>query len=160
MVYRKIACLICLGLLLMLCSSGVAGQAAPDTHTSAPGGKESNTLNNTVQLSDINDIKPLEKIGVNPALYWYAALGAIVLMLIAAAWIYLKKRRKKIPEVVALISPEEAALNLLDNLQPLMNSDGKTFYFKLSMILREYIGRRFGVGAPENRCCRPKYRYR
>jgi len=102
-----------------------------------------------MQLTDINDIKPLEKFGINPALFWYAALGIIILMLIAAVLMYRKKRQKNIPEVAASISPDEDALNQLDHLQPLMNLDVKVFYFKLSMILREYIWRRFGIEAPE-----------
>ena len=145
---RKFIFFLCLGL-LVLSLPGTAVQAVPNTPTSPPVNNESYTLNNTVQIDDIHDIKALEKYGINPALFWYGVLGFIIVVLTAAVLMYWKKRRKKILEVEASISPEEAALNMLDDLHALMDSDGKKFYFRLSMILREYIRHQFGVGAPE-----------
>ncbi len=145
---RKVIFLLCLGL-LVLSLPGTASQAVPNTPADPPANAKSNTLNNTVQLDDIHDIKSLEKYGINPALFWYGVLGFIIVVLAAAVLVYRKKRRKTILEVEASISPEEAALNMLDDLHTLMDSDGKKFYFRLSMILREYIRHRFGMGAPE-----------
>jgi Domain of unknown function (DUF4381) len=145
---RKFIFFLCLGL-LVFSLPGTAVQAVPNTPTSPPVNNESYTSNNTVQIDDIHDIKTLEKYGINPALFWYGVLGFIIVVLTAAVLMYWKKRRKKILEVEASISPEEAALNMLDDLHALMDSDGKKFYFRLSMILREYIRHQFGVGAPE-----------
>jgi len=147
--YRMTPFILCIVALLLLSSPGNTRQAAPDIPMPAYAKNESNISNNTKQMNDIHDIKSLEKFGINPALFWFVTLGVIVLGLIAASMMYWKTRKKKIPEVVAHISPEETAGNLLNKLQPLMDSDSKKFYFKLSMILREYIWQRFGVRAPE-----------
>jgi hypothetical protein len=145
---RTIIFFLCLGLLL-LSLPGIAPQAVANTPTDPPANTKSKTLNNIVQIDDIHDIKSLEKYGINPALVWYGVLGFIIIVLAAAILMYWKKQRKTILEVEASISPEETALNLLDDLHALMDSDGKKFYFRLSMILREYIWHRFGMGAPE-----------
>jgi len=145
---RKVIFFLCLGL-LVLSLAGTGPQAVPNAPTDPPAKTKSNPLNNTVQMDDIHDIKSLDKYGINPALFWYGVLGFIIVVLAAAILIYWKKHKKTILEVEASISPEEAALNMLDDLHALKDSDGKAFYFRLSMILREYIWHRFGVGAPE-----------
>ena len=40
-------------------------------------------------------------------------------------------------------------MQALDGISDVRGMDGKTFYFRLSAILRQYIFGRFGVGAPE-----------
>lgn len=40
-------------------------------------------------------------------------------------------------------------MQALDHLADLRRLDGKTFYFRLSAILRQYVFGRFAVGAPE-----------
>ena len=42
-----------------------------------------------------------------------------------------------------------AAMQALDVIGDVRGQDGKTFYFRLSAILRQYVLGRFGVGAPE-----------
>jgi len=148
MINRKVIFLLCLGI-LVLSLPGTVLQAVPNAPTDTPANTKSKTLNNTIQINDIHDIKSLEKYGINPALFWYVVLGFIVVVLAATVLMYWKKQKKTILEVEASISPEEAALNMLKDLHALMDSDGKAFYFRLSMILREYIWHRFGVGAPE-----------
>jgi hypothetical protein len=144
----KVIFFLCLGL-LVLSLPGTAPQAVPNTTTDPPANTKSNTLDKTVQIDDIHDIKALIKYGINPALFWYGVLGFIIVVLAAVILSYWKKQKKTILEVEASISPEEAALNMLDDLHALMDSDGKEFYFRLSMTLREYIWHRFGVEAPE-----------
>ena len=148
MINRKVIFFLCLGL-LVLSLPGAALQTVPNTPTKPPDKTKSHSSNNTVQMADIHDIKSLEINGINPALFWYGVLGFIIVVLAAAILMYWKKQKKTILEVEASISPEEAALNMLDDLHALKDSDGKAFYFRLSMILREYIRHRFGVGAPE-----------
>jgi len=125
-------------------------QAGPKARTKPSEQNESTPLDNTAQMADIQDIKRIEKIGFNPALLGYAAMGAVTLALLTAVFLLWKKQqKKKIPEVVASISPEEAAVNSLAEFQDLMHSNGKQFYFRLSMVLREYIRQRYGMDAPE-----------
>ena len=151
MKYLKSTFFICLGLMVLLHSPLWAQQqAGPQAQPKPAEQSKGTTLDNALQMTDINDIKPSEKIGVNPALLWYAAMGVVILAVLTAVFLFWKKRQKeKIPEVVAALSPEEAALNSLVELQELMHSNGKQFYFRLSMIFREYIRQRFGMDAPE-----------
>jgi hypothetical protein len=135
---------------MLLIISGTARMTFADTQTKPPAKNETNTLSNDIKITDIHDIKSLENFGVNPAIFWYAALGFLALVLVAAGLVYWKKKRQvNAASKRAFISPEENALNQLDSLQPLMEAEGKKFYFKLSIILREYLWQRFGIGAPE-----------
>lgn len=148
---RIMTILLSLSLLVMLVRPiNAQQQAGPTAPTKAADKNQSTALDNTSHMTDINNIKPPEQIGFNPALLWYAISGLILLALLAGLLLYLKKRRKKaIPEVFAAVSPDEAAFNAINALQDLMHTNGKQFYFQLSMILREYIGQRFSVGAQE-----------
>ncbi len=113
-------------------------QQVPDEHQSV--------------MTDIFDIKGPEAFGVNPAYFRYALYSLIlilILALIAAGIIYLKKRKKKIEEIVAHITPDAAAYKLLDELARLEISDVKEFYFRLSLILRDYIHGRYYIDALE-----------
>ena len=140
------------GLIILLLPSPLWAQTqtGSETRPKAVEQNKSIDLDNTSQMTDINDIKALEKIGFNPALLGYAAMGAVILALLTVIFLFWKNHgKKKIPEVIAVVSPEEKALNALAELPDLMRSNGKQFYFRLSMILREYIRNRFGMDAPE-----------
>lgn len=142
--------MLSLALILLLSWPINARKEASEAQTNPSANIQNKALHSTTQMTDIHDIKPIETIGFNPVILWYFALGAVLLLLLAIVFVYWKKRqKKKVLEFVATVSPEEAALNLLDTLPPLMNSDGKQFYFELSMILRGYIEQRFAIGAPE-----------
>ena len=110
---------------------------------------QSSTLKNSDQLTDINDIKGIEKIRTYPGVLGYVALALVFLTAITACWILWNKHKRKIPEYTAVVSPEETALGLLEDISELMDSDIKEFFFRLSLILRGYIKDRFGLDAPE-----------
>ncbi|WP_207683271.1 DUF4381 family protein [Desulfonema magnum] len=104
----------------------------------------------TIQMTDIHDIRPPEIIGVDLTILYLVLLTLFVAGLVVAAYLYFKKRRKKIKEKeIVKLSPDEAALALLDELMDMENSDGKEFYFQLSAILRNYIQGRYNINAPE-----------
>ena len=110
-----------------------------------------NTLS-TTHLPDIHDIKPLERIGIDPGLLHYILYGAAGLMLVglmvAMFWALKKRKRKK--EVPAVhIPPHEAALTAVDALSKRIDGDGRAFYFDLSTILRGYVHERFRIGSLE-----------
>lgn len=112
---------------------------------SQPAGKQK-----TVQMTDIHDIKPPEKIGVDFTLLYYAAGAVLILAMLAAIVIWFRKRKNKIKEKeVVKLPPDEAALASLDELTAVENIDGKTFYFRLSAIFRTYIYEKYGISAPE-----------
>ncbi|MCP4344711.1 MAG: hypothetical protein GY795_04190 [Desulfobacterales bacterium] len=119
------------------------GALTPDS-TDAKGGE------NVIEMSDIHDIKPPEKIGINLVPLYYALLAVLILALIAVAIFYLKKRKKKIKKKkIITLSPEEQAMNMLDGLLDVDSIEGKEFYFRLSAILRTYIQGRYSIDAPE-----------
>ncbi len=105
---------------------------------------------NVIEMSDIHDIKPPEKIGIDLTPLYYVLLTVLILAILVIAVIYLKKRkkRKKEKKFVSL-PPDELAMSLLDELLDIDNVEGKKFYFQLSAILRGYIQGRYGINAPE-----------
>ncbi|OQY59100.1 MAG: hypothetical protein B6245_08470 [Desulfobacteraceae bacterium 4572_88] len=104
----------------------------------------------TVQMKDIHDIRPPEKIEVDLRPLYYALAGILALLLCVAAFLYLRKYLKKLrkKEIITL-SPDEAAFRSLDALGDVESLDGKEFYFELSAILRNYIQGRYEISAPE-----------
>ena len=100
-------------------------------------------------MTNIHNIKPLEELGINPDVFLYLVLGVIVLVFFGAAVVCLKRSKKKPPQLIDFISPEDAAMNLLERLSGLMNSNGRHFYYRLSLILREYIKKKYNMNATE-----------
>lgn len=105
-------------------------------------------------MTDIHDIKPPEKLGINPAFLQYTLyglIGVLIAAFVAAAIYYYRKKRgkKEIKTVVPTLAPDEAAFRALDELLELLNSDGKKFYFRISAVLRGYIQQRFDIDALE-----------
>jgi hypothetical protein len=110
-----------------------------------------NTLT-TNHLTDIHDIKPLERIGVDPRLLHYilyVAAGLILAGLIIVMFWVLKKRKRKKEAPVVRISPHEAALTAVKALSKRIDGEGRAFYFDLSAILRGYVHERFRIGSLE-----------
>ncbi len=110
-----------------------------------------NTLTKT-HLTDIHDIKPLERIGVDPKLLHYilyGAAGIILVGLMIVMFLVLKKRKRKTEEPVVRIPAHEAALTAVNALSKRLDGDGRAFYFDLSTILRGYVHERFRIGSLE-----------
>lgn len=108
--------------------------------------------NTSMRMTDIHDIKPLEKIGFDPFLFHYilyVLLGVVLVVLLITLFLYLKKRKKNNARRVAFMTPDEAALKAMDDLTEQINADGKAFYFTLSTILRRYLHGRFDIGSLE-----------
>ncbi len=103
-------------------------------------------------ISEIYDILPPEQIAAdNLSFILIITAAAFCIIAIAAILIYLYKRRKKSHKIneVIYISPEEKALNALHNLSRYTDFFSQKFYFKLSLILRQYIQGRFDINAVE-----------
>ena len=103
-----------------------------------------------IEMKDIHDIKPPEEIGIDLTFYYWFFGTILVLAAITGLviWLLRRKRKTKEREFVRL-PPDEIALNLLDEMIEVEKFDGKEFYFRLSAILRGYIGGRYGFNAPE-----------
>lgn len=101
-------------------------------------------------MSDIHDIKPLIPLDNAASLLVYL-LAAVAALLLAGGLAYALKRRRK-PRASAApapVPPEKAALDQLAVLAAADNVDGRTFYFRLSFILRTYLEARYGINAVE-----------
>ncbi len=132
--------------------SAFAQESVTDTPKKMPDAQQQVVGDNQSAMTDIYDIKGPEAFGVNPAYFrytLYALLIFLIFALVVAGIIFIKKRKKKIEEIIAQVDPDAAAYKQLEQLAGLQNPDGKEFYFRLSAILRHYIRCRFNIDAPE-----------
>lgn len=98
------------------------------------------------ELRDIAD--PIDV----PVPWWWWAVGVllVVAVLAGAAWWLRRRRMRKLEP--RIVPHHEAALNELDALlgeDLLARGEFKSFYMRLSHIVRHYIENRFGLHAPE-----------
>ncbi len=123
--------------------------------TAAPGGPlaatESPPLNAPAPMTDIHDILPPVSVGINAPWMVPVLLTLAVAVMLAAAWWFWKKRinPRTIKTIVPELPPEMTAMRALNDISDVQRIDSKTFYFRLSAILRQYVFDRFAVGAPE-----------
>jgi len=106
--------------------------------------------NRQPSMTDIHDIKPLVDIGID--IPWAVVLvGILILLMLSAAFFYWRYLRKaaKIRDVIPELPPEANAHRALNKISDVKQLDGKTFYFNLSAILRQYLYERFNMNAPE-----------
>ena len=115
-----------------------AGAGAPGPDTPAP-------------MSDIHDILPPLSVGMNAPWLLPVLLALAAVAVLAATWWLWKKHKKDrdIETIIPELPPEMTAIRSLDQISDVRRQDGKTFYFRLSAILRQYVFGRFTVGAPE-----------
>jgi len=113
---------------------------------------------NVSQMSDINDIKPVEEVPFNlldwlPDYWWAWLLG--LLLIGGGIWAYFKYFKKGINPLKPIkkrLPPYEEAMINLQNLkaaQLWQQGQEKEYFTGLTDILRMYIDRRFGINAVE-----------
>jgi hypothetical protein len=104
-----------------------------------------------VPMTDIHDIRPPVPVGIDAPWLMPVLLVLTVLVILAALFWWWKKHRRQptVETIVPELPPEMTALRSLDEIADVRRLDGKTFYFRLSAILRQYVYGRFSVGAPE-----------
>ncbi len=123
----------------------------PQQKAGVPGAQAGSSQADSMQ--DIHDIKPLEDIGYDNRII-YIIVGIVALFFIIGLLFliidhYIRKR-KKIPDMdVPDIPPDQEAYSFLDQLEKDTAIDMREYYFRLTAILKRYLGRRFGVDAPE-----------
>jgi hypothetical protein len=102
-------------------------------------------------MTDIHDILAPVPVGFYAPWLIPALLILATALLLVAGWWYWKKHKKTrgIETIIPELPPEMTALRALDEISDVRRLDGKTFYFHLSAILRQYAFARFAVGAPE-----------
>jgi len=97
----------------------------------------------TEQDLDVKDIKDIFRI--NAAIKYLILLIILILLLLIALgiWFYMKKRKQKLMEQAYQKPPEEIAFDGLRDLNRdahLFRDNIKAFYFRLTQILKEYMG--------------------
>ena len=106
-------------------------------------------------MKDIHGIRPPVQVGFDPMLLkillMVTAAGLVFALVFFGVRKYLKK--KKHPGDLKILSkppaPYDAALKALDILFQKKMDDPRNFYFDLTLVLRHYIGRSFGINAVE-----------
>jgi hypothetical protein len=112
---------------------------------------ESPPSNVPAPMTDIHDILPPVAVGIDAPWLVTVLLGLAAAIFLAAGWWFWKRHTKDraIETIVPEPPPEMTAMLALDQIADVRRLDGKTFYFRLSAILRQYVCGRFAVGAPE-----------
>ena len=107
-------------------------------------------------LNDIHDIRPPVQVGMDPLLMRVALILLILLVLACAGFFlyrYVKRRRAlKTADLLLLplpLPPDEAAIKALDSLGDLMGRAPRLYYFRLTEIVKRFIGKQFHLGTPE-----------
>lgn len=116
-----------------------------------PVAAESTPSESAAPMTDIHDILPPVPAGPDIPWLWAVLIVLGTVALAVMAWWLWKKRRNKrsIVTIVPELPPEMIARQALDQISDVRGMDGKTFYFRLSAIVRQYVSGRFGVGAVE-----------
>jgi hypothetical protein len=107
-------------------------------------------------MQDIHDIRPPVQVGMDPALL-KAALIVLALVLLAVgaffALGYFRRKRSTLKSNLPMLPPPppplEAALDGLNRLDDPMVADPRLFYFRLTEIIKRFLGKKFIIKAPE-----------
>ncbi|MBF0112138.1 MAG: hypothetical protein HQK74_05335 [Desulfamplus sp.] len=108
-------------------------------------------------MEDIHDIKPPMLIGIDPAIFKIIIALIIILLLLIGLYFlfcYIKKRlNKKGKEKILLLPPpppaDKVALKELDLIADLMVKEPRLYYFRLTAVVKIFIGKMFNINAPE-----------
>lgn len=102
-------------------------------------------------MNDIHDIKPVLAIGADLSLWLWIAAGLVLFAALAlAVFLWRRHKRSKDEQAAEPVVPADVqAFNALDALAARGDVDGKTFYFRLSAILRDYLEQRYRFAAAE-----------
>jgi len=104
-------------------------------------------------MTDIIDIKPIERIGYDTRIIRYIvyAILALVLLILLVYLLdrFLSQRKKGKTETMVVLPPDQIAIRNLNELEAISDMEEKEFYFRLTAIVRAYIKGRFSLDAPE-----------
>lgn len=106
-------------------------------------------------MKDIHDIRPPMNVGVDPGIFITigvisgALILGILLFILIRKWLKNRSAGKNAPLRLPLIPAYESAIQKIDLLMTQERADLRQFYFELTTILREYIGRSFDFRAAE-----------
>lgn len=125
----------------------------PDENQTPPAATGVQAPSDQEPMTDIFDIKSPEKIGFDKRLIKYAIYIILVLLVLCVLFFifdyFMKRRRKNKNEETIAPLPEIEAYSQLDELKAAGDMEARMYYFRLTGIIRGYIGRRFGIDALE-----------
>lgn len=101
-------------------------------------------------MDDIRDIKP--PVDVPGEFWWIWIVVAIIVLAALGVWLWLKRRRQAAGKGAPSQPPWEIALHELDHVaaQPyLAQGDYKTYYSRISDVVRRYLEDQLNIKAPE-----------
>ncbi len=106
-------------------------------------------------MQDIHDIRPPIQVGFDPMLIKIVLMVLVGIILLVLLFFLIKKyfKKRKQPKdlkyLPAPIAPYETALKELELLSQTRILDARLFYFKLTAVLKKYIGRSYEINAVE-----------
>lgn len=111
-------------------------------------------------MQDIHDIKPPVEVGIDPAVLNFIIAAIALLLSLAAGYFlfrYIKKRLNKhtqkdmilLPPPLPPLPPDEAALRELSSIADLITTDPRLYYFRITALVKTFIGKMFDINAPE-----------
>lgn len=106
-------------------------------------------------MQAFHDIRPPVPVGLDPMTVkiFLILLGALflaaLLFFLIRKWWKKRKGARDIEAVALPLSPFEEAAKELDSLSQRPMDDPRLFYFDLTLVLRQYMGRSFGINAVE-----------
>lgn len=104
-------------------------------------------------MADIHDIAPPLFMGLSSAAKEAMMVGWLVLVVVILGllglWLWFRRKQGTKREATFFQPPEVMAHMALDRIAPLMDRDGKAFYFELSEVVKHYLKGRFRLNAPE-----------
>ena len=122
-----------------------------------PGGQSIPQMGIPQGMQDIHDIEAPIQVGIDPFIIQMIIGGSLVVILILMGYIlfryYQKKRRARdLDNMLQLpppLPPDEAARKALAVAAPLKSTDPRRYYFRLTALLKTFMGKMFGINAPE-----------
>jgi len=125
--------------------------AQPQPLSGLPPQPNATAADSPASMTDIHDIQPPVSVGIDAPWLIPVLMALAAAAILAVAWWFWNKRKKArtVETIVPELPPEMTAMKALDEITDVKRLDGKTFYFRLSAILRQYVSGRFAVGAPE-----------
>lgn len=110
-----------------------------------------------LSMQEIHDIEPPIQVGMDPFIIKMAMLTAaalIIALLVFFLFRYIRNRKRKQAggDILLLpppLPPGEAALRELDAIMAIMQSHPRLYYFRLTALLKTFIGKCFNIHAPE-----------
>ena len=107
-------------------------------------------------MQDIHDIRPPVMVGMDP-FFLRAVLMVLALVLLGGVaflvYRYLRQRQQGADSNLLMLpmplAPRAAAMNALSRLEDSMESNPRDYYFRLTEIIKRFMGRHFNIKAPE-----------